>query len=191
MKKTMFLGFFILSGINYSLAESRVFFSSEITARSLQLLEKRMIKTINKMQPQDPRILIIDLASRGGNLQEATSFVSRMNEFASLYNVQIDTRVKSSTCESACTVMFTAGHKRYASKNSRFGFHSPQIRSGLGPDQSAEEVLEWARNMWLDAIARVDPQVSYQIINERLLYSNEMIYLKGKDLTSGFVNSLR
>lgn len=174
-----------------SLADERVAFSKEITERSIKSLEKSILKKIKKIKPDENRVLVIDLASNGGDIQAAINFVKRVEEISTLNNVEINTRVNNGKCESACTILFTAGHKRIAYKKSYFGFHAPTLQSKLPAGKTLEEVLEWARSIWINAIAAVDNQLPYVIKERELLYSKKMIYLRGHELTSGYVNELK
>lgn len=182
----------ILGLISFSaLAERRVYFSSEITQRSIDRLESSIVKQSQKLKENEERIVVVDLDSGGGNIQEAIRFVRDVYRLSLENRIEINTRIRNGSCESACTIMFTAGEKRIASKYARFGFHTPKLESRVPAGRTKNEILEWARSLWLDAISRVDTEASYRIREKELLYSSEMIYLSGKELNTGYVNTLQ
>jgi hypothetical protein len=180
--------FFIFVGQS-ALAEVRISFSSEITPRTLTRLEENIKKSALKIRAGQERKIVIDLSSGGGNLYAALSFVRRINDISSLNNVVIDTRVHSS-CESSCTILFTAGAQRRATKRADFGFHSPAIASKVPRGMNRKLIIDEARRVWLEAISIVDPTLAQKLENRRLLMNDTMIYLKRSDLNTGYVTDM-
>ncbi len=167
-------------------SEVPVNFSDEITPRTLSRLESNIRKAAGKMKAGDERRIVIDLSSGGGNLYAALSFVRRINQISGGSNVVIDTRVRSS-CESSCTILFTAGNQRRAGRGATFGFHSPAIGSRVPRGMNREMIIEEARRVWLEAIGAVDPGLSFTLERRRMLLRDEMTFLSRSSLTGGYV----
>lgn len=177
--------------ISYAQAARSVHFGKQITPQSMRSLIKNIEKNIRKLKLTEERVIIIELSSGGGNIQEALRFVDDVARLSQLHGVQINTRVNYSSCESACTILFTAGELRMAGPKSRFGFHSPAIESRLPRDRSREQVLTWARVIWLNAISKVDAQAAYMIQSSNYLLEEEMRFFNGRELSTGYVNKLK
>lgn len=171
-----------------ALAASHVSFWQEITPDSMNKLVRNIEKATSKLKPTDERVIVIDLSSGGGNLYAAFKFVNDTPALESRLGIEIDTRV-SSTCESACTVLYTAGRKRLARRGASFGFHSPAIASRVPRGVSRSAVLESARARWLAAISRVDAALAYEIDRRNLLMDEEMSYVSGRSLDGGYVTN--
>ncbi|MES2525867.1 MAG: hypothetical protein V4598_02225 [Bdellovibrionota bacterium] len=169
-----------------ALAEVKVSYNDEITPKSLTKLEENIKKAASKIKAGEERKVVIDLGSGGGNLYAALSFVGRINEISSKNNVVIDTRVRSS-CESSCTILFTAGNQRRAGRFAQFGFHSPAIASKVPKGMDRKVILEEARRVWLDAVSAVDPTLTGILIKRKLLLDDEMTYLSRGELGTGYV----
>ncbi len=169
-----------------ALAEVKVSYNDEITPKSLTKLEDNIRKTALKIKASEERKVVITLGSGGGNLYAALSFVGRINEISAKNNVVIDTRVTSS-CESACTVLFTAGNQRRAGRWAQFGFHSPAIASKVPKGMDRKVILEEARRVWIDAISAVDPTLAGVLIKRKLLHDDDMTYLSRTELGTGYV----
>ncbi len=172
-----------------SLAEVRITFYGDITPKTLLRLNGKIEKAAANLRKDEERILVLDLDSGGGNLYAALDFVESIKEKTNKLNVGLHTRVRS-TCESSCTVLFTAGEKRIAGKRSKFGFHSPDVVSRLPRGIRRLDVLEEARDKWLIAVSKVDPRLAIEIESRALLLDDEMFYLDGKDLLTGYVTEL-
>ncbi len=169
-----------------ALAEVKVSFRDDITPRSLLKLEENIKKAALKIKEGEERKVVIDLESGGGNLYAALSFVRRINDISATNNVVIDTRVRGS-CESSCTVLFTAGNQRRAGRGAQFGFHSPAIASKVPRGMNRITILENARRVWLEAISIVDPTLAGTLINRKMLMDDEMLYLSRSELETGYV----
>jgi len=170
-----------------------VSYSSSITQNSLNNLSDSIARAARAMRPDSERVVVVVLSSAGGDLQKAIRYAQQDGpELAQRVGVRLDTRVNNyASCESACTVLFTMGARRTAWRNSKFGFHSPQIESRLPAGMSREYVLDYIRNLWTDAIARVDPGLARQIESRRYLMRVDMQYLSGRAVSGGYVNDLR
>ncbi len=190
MKSLLFLSISLfLSSV--ALAETRVSFSRDITPSTLRNLEKDIVKAIKRMDPQDYPEVFIDLSSAGGDLNAAIRFVDRVSSLSSQHRVQIHTRVLYGSCDSACTVLFTAGSRRIARSNSSFGFHSPQIASRVPRGTNRGEILDRARVRWVDAISRVDSRLASELERGGFLQGENMRYFSGRDVYTGYVNELQ
>ena len=105
--------------------------------------------------------------------------------------IDIHTKVNSySDCESACTLLFTAGEKRLASRYSRFGFHSPKFQSGPLGGLTAHDIEERYRRIWLEYVAKVDPASALMIESRQYLLDHDMSYVEADELASGYVTAL-
>lgn len=187
----MRITFFILTALFSISAYSQVdvSFSGEINPRTLAKLQSNIEKAASKIKKDAPRIVVLVLNSGGGNLYATLDFVESMKDKASKLNLSLHTRVRSS-CESSCTVLFTIGEKRMAGRWSKFGFHSPAVASKLPRGIRRSDVIEEARDRWLDAISKVDPKLSIEVESRALLLDDEMSYVSGRDLLSGYVTHL-
>ena len=107
-----------------------------------------------------------------------------------MHDVKIHTKVSWGNCESACTVLFTAGEKRIASRRSRFGFHTPAIQSYIPEGTSRDEILTDARRLWIYAIAKVDVQVASMIESKGYLFDEDFTYIDADELDTGYVTVL-
>ncbi len=168
------------------MAASHVSFRRDITPATLSSLVKDIEKASLKIKPDQERVVVIDLSSGGGDLNAAFKFVNETPVLEARLGIEIDTRV-TSTCESACTVLYTAGRKRIARKGASFGFHSPAIASRVPRGISRSAILEYARTRWLAAVTKVDPALAYEIDRRNLLNDEEMTYLSGRTLDGGYV----
>lgn len=169
----------------------KVGFSSEITKSSMDSLIKNINKAIKKNKER-PLEVIVDLGSGGGNVNEAIRVVNyiRLQNSVS-QDITINTRVGSwSSCESACTILYTGGKKRYAAERAQFGFHSPKFQSGDRQGISVKDIESRYRKIWLDYIIQVDPTVANEIELKHYLMDEEMSYMSGRDLHTGYVTDL-
>ncbi len=178
MKKIAWL---ILCSVSlFSYAETTVRFSGEITPRSINSL---LTKIADKLKA-DP-VVNVELSSGGGEIHAALDFVKGVQRLDGTVN----TVVKSS-CESACTIMFTGGHERLARSSAQFGFHAPAIASRVPRGVSRKAVLQRAKERWMDAIGAVDGRAVSLIESREMLDDEEMSFLRGRELTSGYVTRI-
>lgn len=183
---------FLILAVLFSISaysQVEVSFSGEISPKTLAKLQANIEKAVTKIKKDAPRVVVLVLDSGGGNLYATLNFVDSMKEKASKLNVSLHTRVRSS-CESSCTVLFTLGEKRMAGRWSKFGFHSPAVASKLPRGIRRADVIEEARDRWLEAISKVDPKLSLEVESRALLLDDEMSYLSGRELLSGYVTNL-
>jgi ATP-dependent protease ClpP protease subunit len=170
--------------------QSKVYFSGSINASSVQNFIKKVEKTLLK-NTGTRKELIITLDSPGGEIFHAIEAVKYIRKVNSDPQIEVHTKVTSyGSCESACTILYTAGEKRFASFGSRFGFHSPNYKSGNIQGKTPEEVEEIYRNIWLNYIYRVDATTSEMLKVNRYLFGDHMRYIDGRDLTTGYVTDL-
>lgn len=167
-------------------------FSRSITPSSIDRLLKQIDDIKAKYQGQEkPFEVIISLNSPGGDINHTIRAVGRIRNLNQSQDLQIHTKVSAySSCESACTILFTAGKIRYASERASFGFHSPDYKKGNRGGRSIKEIENIFREIWLGQIAVVDPEVSERLRSEGLLEDDRMSYIPARELTSGYVNRL-
>jgi hypothetical protein len=173
-----------------ALAAQTVSFGGDITPTSMTNLLKKIDKAIVKDAKKNPaqQIITIRLSSGGGNIYSALRFVREV-ESRNQGSVTINTQVRSS-CESACTILYTAGHNRQATRNARFGFHSPKIESRVPRDRSRDEIMQKAKDDWMDAVGAVDPGLVGEILRRRMLEDEDMTYFRGHEAVSGYVTEI-
>ncbi len=178
MKKIAWIILCSLSFLSY--AETTIRFGGDITPRSINSLITKISKELAK-----DSVVNVELSSGGGEIGAALDFVNRVQRLNGTVNT-----VVNSSCESACTIMFTAGYERRASSFAQFGFHAPAIASRVPRGMSREVVLQRAKDRWMGAIARVDGRAVYLIESRRMLDDENMSYLRARDLTSGYVTRI-
>lgn len=189
MKKSVLV--FILLSLTFSaFSKTKVSFSGEITKDSIASLERRIAKAAHKIKPGKAREIVISLDSGGGDLQAANKFIKTAKTLSVTHDVKINTQVSWGSCDSACTVLFTAGEERIASRRASFGFHTPDIKSKIPKHMSREEILTMARQLWINAIARVDFQVASMIESKGYLFDEDFSYLDADELDTGYVTIL-
>lgn len=172
------------------LVQAKVNFSDEITPSSIDALLKRINKTIEKNKGNQIEITL-NLSSGGGNINETIRAINAIRELNNDPLIQINTKVSNwGSCESACTILYTAGEKRIASKHAQFGFHSPKFQSGDKQGMTKRDIEERYRKIWLGYISGVDTNSATIIKDRRYLMDYEMSYMSGRDLTSGYVTDL-
>lgn len=168
----------------------KIFFSGEINKSSVDRLIKRLDKYLDLHPNQDLNITIT-LDSGGGNVNEALRAIREIDRLNRRPMIQIDTKVGShNSCESACTLLYTAGEKRYASERSKFGFHSPKFVSGDRGDRSRADIEELYRKIWLKQIRSVDNTAAQMIQDHEYLLDYNMSYVRARELTTGYVTDL-
>ena len=172
-----------------ALAEEKIYFSGEITPKSLSHLEQKVLKAAASFKDGEERVIVIEMNSGGGNLFATLSFIEQIQKASVDLNFALHTRVRRA-CESSCTVLFTAGSVRQASRGAEFGFHSPAIASKVPRGMDRKSILRNARERWLGAVARVDIPLSYELDRRGYLLHDEMSYMSGKELNSGYVSEL-
>ncbi len=170
--------------------EEKVSFSDEITASSINSLLNRIHKLIEKNEGRQLEITLT-LASGGGNVNETIRAVNTIRQLNLDPLITINTIVgKYSSCESACTILYTAGEKRFASKNSQFGFHSPKFESGNKQGKTTQEIEDLYRKIWIGYVSSIDQNSATIIQDRRYLMDHEMSYMTGKELNSGYVTDI-
>ncbi len=165
---------------------AKIQFEGEISGDSLASLEKRIVREAGRFKENSDRIIEITLDSGGGNLLRTFESVRRIRNFETSLNVQIHTRVLAS-CESSCTVLYTAGSVRRAGRRAKFGFHSPAIASSVPAGMSRTQIIEDARIRWISAINEVDSQLAAELERRGLLLKSNMVYIRARDLLHGYV----
>lgn len=179
----MLLAFFIPQSTD---AAVTVRFGAAITPGSMDSLTRNVDRAARRLRADDDREIVIHLSSEGGNLREAARFVDEARALEQNLNVMISTKVTGS-CDSACTVLFTAGSRRYAKTSAKFGFHAPKIESRLPRGITSQMVMDSARNLWLQSIARVDASLAYRIQNGRYLFGEDMNYIRANNIGYGYI----
>ncbi len=168
----------------------KIFFSGEINKSGVDRLIKRLNKYLDLHPNQDLNITIT-LDSGGGNVNEALRAIREIDRLNRRPMIQIDTKVGShNSCESACTLLFTAGEKRYASERAKFGFHSPKFVRGDRGDRSRADIEEHYRKIWLKQIRSVDTTAAQMIQDHEYLQDYSMSYVRARELTTGYVTDL-
>ena len=169
---------------------SKLHFSGVINKSSINRLIKRLDKIIKKNQGTNQEI-VLTLNSGGGDINETIRAVKYMRELSQNPLIKIHTKVNSySDCESACTILFTGGAKRFASERSRFGFHSPKYEKGKLNGMTPKEVEERYRRIWLSYVAMVDQETANLVESRGYLLDQDMSYISGRNLNTGYVTDL-
>lgn len=170
--------------------KNKLHFTGNINKSSINRLIKRLDKVIKKNRGTDQEI-ILSLNSSGGDINETIRAVQYIRELSRDPLIKIHTQVNSyNDCESACTILFTAGVKRMASERSEFGFHSPKYESGKLNGLTRREVEERYRRIWLRYVAMVDQTAADLVENRGYLEDRDMSYISGRNLTTGYVTDL-
>lgn len=165
----------------------KVGFSGTITKSSIDRLIRRLNDKIEDSDA-DYKEIIVSISSTGGDINQAARAVRVMRELSSRPDVVIHTKVLSrSYCESACTILYTGGEKRFASKRTKFGFHSPKYQNGDIGDRTPEQIEEVFRTRWLSYISYVDQTAASTVASKRYLYDDDMSYMTGEELETGYV----
>lgn len=165
-------------------------FATSVTKRSINSLIKRVEKAIAKSK-SDFKEVIISLDSPGGDIVQAIRAVDYMRSRSMANDIAIHTKVLSvNDCESSCTILFTGGEKRFAGKNAKFGFHSPNYVSGTVNNLTPEQIENLFRKKWIEQISSVDQIVAERIEHDRLLKEDSMSYLDATELQTGYVTDI-
>lgn len=98
-------------------------FSGEIAWASFQAVEKYLAS--------HPEVTTLEINSSGGSLQEAAKIAKAVKKRRLATYVQGE-------CLSACTLVYSAGHPRFASETAKFGFHRA-IASRLTSEAAVEK----------------------------------------------------
>jgi len=168
----------------------KIGFSSAIDKDSIDRLIKNIEKAMTKNTTR-PLEIILDLGSGGGDINQTIRALNYIRQINTTPDIEIDTKVGSwSSCESACTILFTAGKKRLAGERASFGFHSPKFQRGDRNGVSISEIETRYRRIWLDYVTQVDPVVANEIELKRYLMDEEMSYMSGRELHTGYVTDL-
>lgn len=167
--------------------KTKLSFGGQITKSSISRLIKKIDKAVEKNKGTR-QIITISISSGGGDINEAIRAIQHIRNLNNDPLIEINTKVSSySNCESACTILFTAGEKRLASERTDFGFHSPKLEKGKIPGMTRDEIEERYRQIWLRYIAMVDQTVAARVESSRYLYDDDMSYISGRDLATGYV----
>lgn len=176
--------------VSYAAHKAKLSFSSQIDKRSIDRLIKNILKEIQKKEGEAIE-LTLNLSSGGGEINEtirAVNFIRQMNINPL---IEIHTKVSGwSSCESACTILYTAGKKRLAAERASFGFHSPKFQRGDRNGVSIAQIEDKYRKIWLQYVAMVDPAVATMLELNHYLQDEEMSYLSGRELHTGYVTDL-
>ena len=168
----------------------KIGFGSAIDANSIDRLIKNIDKAISK-NTERPLEIILDLSSGGGDINQTIRVLNYIRQINTTPDIEINTRVGSwSSCESACTILFTAGKKRIAAERASFGFHSPKFERGDRNGISVKAIEERYRKIWLSYISQVDAVVANEIELKHYLNDPEMSYMSGRELHTGYVTDL-
>lgn len=168
----------------------KIGFSSEINKSSMDRLIKDIDKAMTK-NTERPLEIVLDLGSGGGDINQTIRALNYIRQINTTADVQINTRVGSwSSCESACTILYTAGKKRFAAERASFGFHSPKFERGDREGISIKDIEEKYRKIWLGYVSQVDPVVASEIELKHYLMDPEMSYMSGRELHTGYVTDL-
>jgi ATP-dependent protease ClpP protease subunit len=207
IKRTLGLGAILATQVSLSLASTHLsarnlvelidathkkelFFRGTINARNVDDLIKRLTSTLSSFPDQKVEIMI-GLHSPGGEIKHAIRAIHFIKDLNRDPLVQIHTKVtRHSSCESACTILFTAGERRYAHLSSSFGFHSPKFQRGPRSGMTIEEIEDIFRQKWLGLVHLVDPILSERLRKEGYLLEEEMRYIFGRELQTGYVTDI-
>lgn len=168
----------------------KIGFSSAIDKSSIDRLIKNIDKAMTKNQAR-PLEIVLDLGSGGGDINQTIRALNYIRQINTTPDIEINTKVGGwSSCESACTILFTAGKKRFADERASFGFHSPKFQRGDKNGLTVKEIETRYRRIWLDYVTQVDPVVANEIELKRYLMDEEMSYMSGRELHTGYVTDL-
>tara|TARA_R110000868_G_scaffold248282_6_gene504675 strand:- start:3405 stop:4073 length:669 start_codon:yes stop_codon:yes gene_type:complete len=166
---------------------SKINFYGEITKSSIDRLIRKLDRAIAENENEQKEI-IINMDSGGGDINHSIRAVKYIRELNRNPNIQVHTKVTShNSCESACTILYTAGEKRFAGTRTKFGFHSPKFVRGRVDGMSSDDIEELFRVKWLRFIRDVDQTAASTIGLNRYLYDDRMSYMRGEDLETGYV----
>lgn len=168
----------------------KVNFSGFISKSSID----RLFRMINrKIERSDAgfKEVVISLSSPGGDINQAARAVNLMRELSRRPDVAVHTRVSSHrSCDSACTILYTGGEKRFAYSRSKFGFHSPKYEEGEIGNRTPAQIEEIFRSRWISYISDVDQTAASAVASRRYLYDSDMSYMLGPELDTGYVTDL-
>lgn len=169
--------------------EEKLSFRDEITPSSIDSLLRRIDKVVQKNKGSQ-LVITLSLDSGGGNINETIRAVNKIRELNQDPLIEINTKVSYGSCESACTILYTAGEKRLATRHAQFGFHSPKFQSGDKGPLTRKEIEDRYRRIWLSYISGVDQNAATIIRDRRYLMDQEMSYMSGKELKHGYVTDI-
>ena len=169
--------------------EEKLTFRDEITASSIDSLLRKIDKAVQKNKGSN-LVITLSLDSGGGNINETIRALNKIRELNQDPLIEINTKVGSGSCESACTILYTAGEKRLATKHAQFGFHSPKFQSGNKGGLTKRDIEERYRRIWLGYVSAVDQNAATIIKDRRYLMDEEMSYMSGKELNHGYVTDI-
>lgn len=169
--------------------EEKLSFRDDITASSIDSLLRKIDKVVQKNKGSN-LVITLSLDSGGGNINETIRAVNKIRELNNDPLIEINTKVSYGSCESACTILYTAGEKRLATKHAQFGFHSPKFQSGNKGGLTKRDIEERYRKIWLGYVSAIDQNAATIIKDRRYLMDEEMSYMSGKELNHGYVTEI-
>jgi hypothetical protein len=127
---------------------------------------------------------VVELDSSGGNLDAALKMSGVMRALQAFS--RIDTRVVAgAACQSACTALFAAGHRREAARDALFMFHASRF-AGRGADPTAAGRLQAdLEARYLAALGRVDPLLLRRLEEEGAFDTPAPTYRRAEELGPG------
>lgn len=190
INKIFFLILLLVSLNSY--ADVRVTFSGVVSKGSINSLIKKVEKAIKKQSNDQAKVITVSLNSPGGDIRQALRFVDYVQSLHDEGTAEVNTLLSATrkSCESSCTILFTAGLKRIAHPRASFGFHSPKYESGAPEGMSPEYIEGIFRSLWLDYVSRVDSGLADQLLTLGYLDTHKMNYIKAQDLYPGYVTDL-
>lgn len=173
-------------------AQDSIEFKGLINKNSVSRTIRRIGQSLEHQRTLPEKIIILKLDSTGGDIEQARRFVREIKRLNLEPDISIHTMVSSrrKNCESACTIVFTAGKERLAHINSRFGFHSPRYQRGAPRGTNIQEIEEKYRSIWLSYIEPIDEHFAALIKGERWLYRDRMSYVNAQDAYPGYVTEI-
>ena len=171
------------------MSESKVAHTGDITKKSMILLKKKINRKIAEAKGGPVKINIL-LNSLGGEIYwsyDMLKFIKKLNRDP---KIVINTEVRNS-CESSCTILFTGGKNRYASRGARFGFHKPTLHSAPFHNMTKGEIENMFRKIWVLSVRDVDPKVAIYLNKNEYFKYQQMKYLGASSLLTGYVTEVR
>lgn len=172
-----------------NIRESKVAHTGYISKENMILLKRKINREILGANGDLVKINIL-LNSLGGEIYWAYDMLKFIKKLNRDPQIEISTEVRNS-CESSCTIVFTGGENRYASKNAKFGFHKPILHSAPFHNMSKEEIEDMFRKLWVLSIRDVDPKLAVYLSENEYLKYQKMKYLGTRKLLTGYVTEER
>ena len=154
----------------------RIYFAGAVNSRTVDAL----LAKVQRAKEQGAEEVIVVLDSPGGDLQAA------LRGAETLRSLGVDTEVDGGrSCDSSCTVLYTAGQRRYAHDNSRFLFHPVHVEP-WGKDKEGRNVRltqeqqqryrDSFASKWEDQVRRVAPPLADDLSKNRTLRDGRQTY---------------